>query len=408
MATPPWVILNRILRVGPRDAAPGAAAQEQEQHAAGAAAPGPDFTLEVALPPRVTVLGAGRAVHPDPNNRDPFPYIIAASRHCLLAHFSVSPFHGTQFYNSTFFSHLVVVRDFQTVPGSRAAASVVRIPGRTGRLPVLWNLQNVALATNGAGNYMIAELQADRSSDRATLVYLRSDRYDGWVGKHVAYPLAGHVRERIPHGAVHVDGRLWWFDLTWGILSYDTSFTEPGLAFHDLPDDRRLDQEPPYLHTKRCVAGSGNKLRYVEIIITEGEAARVSMWSRSRTPDGAGWQWEADYAVSFEEIWDDDSYKETGLPRDVPLLVVVCPSDPNLVYFALEQHMFGVNVPARRVVHHGAFEPLNSPWPEPVSSRYVVPWVLPPEVAQGNFCRACLLVSSFVAAIYSEIMACCN
>jgi hypothetical protein len=112
--------------------------------------------------------------------------------------------------------------------------------------------------------------------------------------------------------------------------------------------------------------------------------------------------------VSFEEIWDDDSYKETGLPRDVPLLVVVCPSDPNLVYFALEQHMFGVNVPARRVVHHGAFEPLNSPWPEPVSSRYVVPWVLPPEVAQGNFCRACLLVSSFVAAIYSEIMACCN
>ncbi|XP_039841675.1 uncharacterized protein LOC120701952 [Panicum virgatum] len=359
MATPPW-----------------------EQRAAAEA----DFSLEVALPPRVTVLFAGRQVHPDPENRDANPYVIAATRHCLLAHFSAYPFDGAQFYNNPFDSHLVVVRDLGAAPGGRVAASVVHIPDRSGHAPILWNIQNVALAADAAGNYRIVELQADKGSDRATLVYLRSDNFpEGWCGKHVAYPLAAHDREWIPRGAAHADDRLWWFDLTWGILSYGASgsFTEPGLGFHPLPEGRGLDQEPPHIHTKRCVAASGNRLRYVEIIVAEGEAARVSLWTRSRTPDGAGWQWDANYSVGFPEIWDDDSYKETGLPRDVPSLVVVCPSDPNLVYFALGRHMFGVNVPARRVVHHGDIEPLNATLPSPVSGAFLVPWVLPPEVAQA-------------------------
>ncbi|XP_039804914.1 uncharacterized protein LOC120669188 [Panicum virgatum] len=375
METPPWE-------------------QEQEQHAA------VDFSLEVALPPRVTVLFAGRRVHPDPQNRDAYPYVIAASPRCLLAHFSAYPFHGAQFCNSPLFSHLVVVRDLHAAPEGRVAASVVHIQDRPGRAPVLWNIQNVALAADAAGNYRIVELQADRGSDRATLVYLQSDRpADGWCGKYVAYPLAAHHREWIPHGAVHVDGRLWWFDLTWGILSYDdASFTEPGLGFHALPEGRGLDQRPPHIHTKRCVAASGNRLRYVEIIVDEGAAARVSMWSRSRTPDGAGWQWDVEYAVNLEEIWDDASYTETGLPRDVPLLGVVSPSDPRLVYFALGQHMFGVNVPARRVVHHGAIEPLTATSPAPVVSGFLVPWVLPPEVAaQGREVAQTFVIQKLLA-----------
>lgn len=75
---------------------------------------------------------------------------------------------------------------------------------------------------------------------------------------------------------------LWWFDLSCGILGYDTSLTEPSLRFHELPDARNLKEEQPHIHTKRCVMASSNKLRYVEII-PEGEAATtVSTWS---------WRW---------------------------------------------------------------------------------------------------------------------
>jgi hypothetical protein len=57
--------------------------------------------------------------------------------------------------------------------------------------------------------------------------------------------------------------------------------------------------------------------------------------------------------MSFMKIWDNASYKETGLPCTVPVLAVVCPSDPDSVYFALKQGIFGINVPAQTHAQRG-------------------------------------------------------
>jgi len=80
----------------------------------------------------------------------------------------------------------------------------------------------------------------------------------------------------------------------------------------------------------------------------------------------AGWEWDK-YSMRFKELWDDDTYKDTGLPRKVPVLSAVCPSNPDLVYFALEQRLFGVNVPVHKVVEAAdeAHELVNMPWPAP-------------------------------------------
>lgn len=43
------------------------------------------------------------------------------------------------------------------------------------------------------------------------------------------------------------------------------------------------------------------------------------------------------------------------------MLVLVCPSDPNLVYFALHPQIFDVNVPARKGEHNEAYELVNMP-----------------------------------------------
>ncbi|KAJ1264993.1 hypothetical protein BS78_08G043400 [Paspalum vaginatum] len=375
MATP-WVILGRVLRgvPGPEDAG----AEADELHAP------PDFTFPVALPPRVNIVAAGRDAHPEPNSPDAYPYIIAANPLGLLVHFAAAPFYGTQFCDNHHASHLVLVRNFHTAEG-QATATAERVTGRADGVPGLQNIGNVAFACSDHGDYLIAELQVRDGDADAVIVYHLSSDGNGWAPVYVAYPLAAEDRQWIPHGGAYLDGTFWWFDLSWGILSFDAvaelEAEQPGLLFHDLPDDRALQEAAPNIHTRRCVAVSRDRLRYVDIF-PEGEAAMVTMWTR--VLGDHGWEWNMDYAVSFESIWNDDSYTETRLPRDVPVLAVVSPSNHEVVYFALEQHLFGVNVPEHRVVHFEAYELENMPGPPPpASGRFLVAWDLSPVVAQA-------------------------
>ncbi|CAN6164159.1 unnamed protein product [Urochloa humidicola] len=407
-----WVILSRIIRVVPGPGGAAAGPSAQEQHAAAA----PDFTLPAMSPPWVTVLFAGRGAHPDPENRDGCPYIIAAGSHCLLARFSVHPFHGAQFINSgqgLFDSNLVVVRDFRRGADGRGQAVAEPVQRRNGRIPEISSLGNVSFATSNTGGYQIAELQTDRGSERATVICFRSTRLEGWGGKYMAVPPEARDRERIPHGALHADGNLWWFDLTWGILSCDASIRDDALVFHELPAGRGLaeGEEPPHIHTRRCVTGSRSKLRYVEIIADDdggGGAPRVSMWTRNLNPDGEGWRWDSEYAVSLEEIWDDESYKKTGLTRSVPSLAVVSLWDPHLVYFFLEQRIFGVNVPQHRVEHDAAYVPPDMPWDVagPVSGQYLLAWYLPPVPPVPRYDDSCVSANSSLFLFHFILRGC--
>ncbi|RLM55684.1 hypothetical protein C2845_PM10G10210 [Panicum miliaceum] len=330
MAGTPWVFLSRVIRAEP---------------AAAAAAAAPDFTLPIALPPRLTILAAGRGAHPDPNHPDRNPYIIAAGPLCLLAHFAVAPSMGTTFEDNPHDTRLAV------------------------------------------GDYIIAELQVRKGSDHATLVSFEWDQ-QAWYSEDVESPFAEEDRDRewAPHGAVCVETTLWWFDLSWGILSCDLA-GDHDLLFHRLPDDRALPMATPLMLTQRCIA--------VEVIVPEvggddddsgddSEAARVCMWTMTFGPDG--WRWEANYSVGFPKIWDDASYRETGLPRDVPIVAAVCPTDPNLVYFTLKRNIFGVNVANHRVVGNEVYdEKVNNARLDATqaSVRYVLPWYLPPGLAPG-------------------------
>jgi hypothetical protein len=370
----PWVILCRVLRVGfvPGDveaeeeeeqeaqaqaqAHPAAAADAhaQPQHAAAAAhaqdavaeeaeeeeaaqaehAAEPDFILPVALPPRVTVLAAGRGAHPDPENPDKYPYIVAAGPRSILVHFAGAPFRGTYFHDYPHESHLVLARVFVAADGGLTTASAVRVPDRAGPAPVLRNVGSVGLYSDYAGDYRIVELQLHKGGERARLVCFKPPKLTDrdvadWHVRDVEHPMAEENREFVPHGAVTVDSTVWWFDLSWGAFSCDLGEAVPDLLFHHVPDGRALAEATPDIHTRRCVTVSRNKVRYVEII-TAGGAATLCMWTRLIGPDG--WNWYVKYAMNFENVWDDDSYKETGLPRDVPVLAAVCPSGPALCF----------------------------------------------------------------------------
>ena len=46
--------------------------------------------------------------------------------------------------------------------------------------------------------------------------------------------------------------------------------------------------------------------------------------------------WTLEYAVSFADIWASESYKATGMSEKAPVLALVHPKNPNMVYFFVE------------------------------------------------------------------------
>ena len=118
-----------------------------------------------------------------------------------------------------------------------------------------------------------------------------------------------------------------------GIISFDPDV--PLLLFHPLPEDRALDATVTGIHDHRCITESGGELLYVEIIPAEGEFG-PTVWMWTRTSAGGGNNetigWDVGHLVTFEEIWNDDTYEETGLPRQVPVLAGVSPTNSDLGY----------------------------------------------------------------------------
>lgn len=85
--------------------------------------------------------------------------------------------------------------------------------------------------------------------------------------------------------------------------------------------------------------------------------------------------------MSFQDIWNHDTYIATGLPRNVvPVLACVSPVKHNVIYFGLEQQLFGVDVSNRAVVHceaYGLVEMPDGP-PQHASNRNLITWNLEP------------------------------
>ncbi|XP_066323265.1 uncharacterized protein [Miscanthus floridulus] len=357
----------------------------------------PDFTITVARPPWVSSLFAGLHSHPDPARPDMYPYIIATGRFCLLVHFAIAPSYGTNFDQEPEHSHLVVVRHFlRDDDGAEIDACAVPVPDRAFddfvNVPALSNIESVGLVCyQETGHYQIAELIVTTGAPQAVVVYIRTDT-GVWLDNLLDLPLAMDPRrDWVPHGTVTINSTVLWYDLTWGIISCDLA--QPPLLqvlnFHRLPPGRVLRAGSlPDLHCRRCIAVSENLVRYVEIILSpHGHgAATVNMWYRD--VEDNPWRWEMNYTESFEDIWDHESYAQTELPPNPPMLVGVSPVNSNVVYFSLNQRLFGVNVPEHTVVDCEQYEPLNRPGPddEPVTSRYLITWNLD---ADGVTCSKC-------------------
>ncbi|RCV21387.1 hypothetical protein SETIT_4G135600v2 [Setaria italica] len=415
-APPPWVILRRRLRL---------VAEEQE-----AEHPVAIFAT-LWEPPRATIFDVTPSVHRGPIPADKLPYVVATGPSALLLGFSVSD-------APIVTDNLVLARNIDPpgdAPHQPGTSSTEFVPRRIGpSMPVTYNARSVALTFSMFGGYAIAELHVtNKSSDRAKLLLLvsndarffdrlfSSDDDDQWTEADLPCPLPTREREWSPCGVVDHDKNLWWFDLSWGLLSCNPTAMPVVLRFHDLPPGCDVGEPNPFIHTTRCISVSDQFLRYVDIA---GDADRkVVMWtwmhdpgpdggdssscssgsssgsgsgSGSGTGDSSGSGsgsasgsnvgdltigWHKTYEMSFKEIWNDASYRHTHLLPMIPEIVLVSPRNPNVVCFFLQTSLFFVDVPAHRVI--GVFKDARELLEAPGHRHCFLPWDLPPSIAKG-------------------------
>ncbi|KAM0910056.1 hypothetical protein ACQ4PT_014411 [Festuca glaucescens] len=364
-APPPWVILGRVPRVTAADTD---------------LPPGADHSLALPAPPCVALLTIPPRIFPGRTTSENFPSVLAVDASgLLLIKADQGPATGPTDLPAgcqEFCCRPTVAGYFVLDAMSASAlplpnAKYIMQPGHLG----------LTASPADDGHYMVAELQMINGSDTPGLLCFSSQTGE-WVRKDVPYPLPS--RPLSPNGVVSLSGRLWWFDLTWCLVTCDPFADAPVLSVVPLPEGKALQygEGGGVLDKYRCVGVSAGKLRFVDTYRNRNSsgAAQISVWTLA-DPDST--EWTLEYETTFGEICDDVSYKATGLPRKIPVLALIHPTNPDVVYFFLDEHMLGVDVRARKVVECEVYE-LVQPPREHVSSRFVHAWQLPRALCSGN------------------------
>ncbi|XP_051224138.1 uncharacterized protein [Lolium perenne] len=348
-----------------------------------AAADGADVSLALTPPPRVSILTVSPRVFPEPVTPQHFPFVLAADPSGLLLlqatlgrPWTREATLGPDGYFKSVTWHNSLPRYFVLDPAADSA-SAFQLPDPD---DAIMHQALLGLIASPAG-YMVAELRPLIGSDKATLLCFSSET-GRWVSKPVHYPLP--PRHLAPINVLSLHGRLWWVDLEWGVITSDPFADHPVLRFVPFPPDRVLGCREAWgvADIYRCVGVSAGKLRFVDTMYMGpiiGGTPDITVWT---LPGPDATEWTLEHQVSFGDIWADDTYKATGLPVDIPALALIHPDDPDIVYFFLEEHIFAVDVPARKVVDCKVYH-LVAPPRCKVASRFVRAWKLPHPLPSG-------------------------
>ncbi|KAM0821238.1 hypothetical protein ACQ4PT_009458 [Festuca glaucescens] len=311
-------------------------------------ADGGDASLALTAPPRVSILTVTPRVFPDPPTPHFFPSILAADPSGLL----------------------LLQANLRCTP----TRQVIDQPGQEG---VTWKYNNsryfVLDATTGSA-FHLPDPDPPAPGHHPAPGPAWPCQVGEWVAKPVHYPLP--PRSWAATCVLSHHGRLWWVDLSWGIITCDPFADELVLGFIPFPPDRVLKCREAWGVTDqyRCVGVSDGKLRFVDTYMGKRRARpTVSVWTLA-DPDST--EWTLEHEATFTEIWADQSYKATRLPKNIPTLALVHPKNPDVVYFFLEEHLFGVDVRARKVVECEAYG-LVAPPSCCIATCFVRAWELP-------------------------------
>ncbi|CAL5001412.1 unnamed protein product [Urochloa decumbens] len=370
-APPPrssWVILGSIPRV-----VQGGGGGDDETA---------DLSLALPAPPRVSRLNVSQRVFPVRPTAKHFPFLLAADPSGLLLLSSILAAPLTRVDIDRPDKQSLAWR--QTDPRyfllDATTGSALRLPDPRPKETILHQaLVGVVACPDGGGRYMVAELVPMLGIKMADLRCFSSDLGE-WVIKTVSYPLPPRPLWPICTLAHH--GRLWWVDYSWMIITAHPFADDPVLRFVPLPRPCLLQYREAHgvIDEFRYVGVSSGKLRFVDTYRCGPVPNKVTVWT---LPNADATEWTLEHEATFADIWTDDSYKATNLPKKFPVLALIHPHNPAVVYFFLEGHLFGVDVPARKVVECDRYHLVAPPRNYPIANRFIRAWELPHAVSSG-------------------------
>lgn len=100
----------------------------------------------------------------------------------------------------------------------------------------------------------------------------------------------------------------------------------------------------------------------------------VSTWALA---DSAG-NWNPEHSVRLADVWADQSYLNTMLPRTIPSLALLHPADPNKAYFLLGSYIFAVDLQRSMALEFSEFRMPALPSHVMTSSHFVHAWQYDP------------------------------
>lgn len=367
-----------------------------------------DLSFELAEPPAISVLTVARRVSPDRLTKRNFPSVLAAHPSGLLL------LHATQGITDHAAGPVVVygahgdgtsarklvtcrrefVHGYFVCDARSATASRLPDP-QSNRILDAGNLG--LLTRDGGRTYLLAELQPIVGSPAAILLRYSSET-GCWASKVLDYPLHDVVRPWAAHGVVSLGERLWWCDVSWGLITCLPFEEEPVLQFVPLPraDILPFHRTAQDLQRHACFAVSDGAVRFVKIGVPsrpkvtvqrlkhltrrhgEGNHPWVTMYTLCSAEDGSSsWSWRIDHEVSFSDIWSHETYEATGLPKKDPKLACVDPCNADIVYFFLGRYIFSVDLGSGTLQKYARFN-MKTPTAEYMSSRFVLACELAP------------------------------
>ncbi|KAL6624719.1 hypothetical protein ACP70R_032040 [Stipagrostis hirtigluma subsp. patula] len=378
---PAWIILGRVARVPP----PPEDANAQTR------------PVTVVPPPRISTVSVPTNVHPNraPGGADKHPYVIAACESGLLLHMSASPHIGFNLGGRP--PGMLAFLFAGARPGEPVFYSVC---GRGYGQLRLYSLKSVGLLPMPGGQFVVAELVLNGCASLLT----NHSSSDEWTETaDLVCPLISEngTGRWVPHDVVPHAGHLWWMDLAKGLIFCNPIDYRPALRFVELPEMFEVTQRAEPLENIDCyriVREVGGRLRFVDVacrssIDTLGDTL-VAVWTLTvdTSTGAASWEVGDRITTTLARIWEDDSYRRTGMPEAVPEIALMHPARPDVVYFFLFTYFFSVDV-RRSVVlefspdsYGDLVQPVYANPRPPVNWRYVLPWVLRPSLlnAQGD------------------------
>lgn len=323
---------------------------------------GAEFHLALDAPPclaRLTVSPELVTTGRDAPDRC-HPVVVAADRSGVLLSASPRPHAASYFFCDAVSS---TVRRLPERPGTGfgTAGLIVAAPGDD----------------SARCNFTVAELVPSAARDGGASLYCLSPDPGAWIHKPLRFP----DRARHPwHSAYafHHEGKLWWADLSQGLLSCDPCSASPELRFAPLPAAVRLAKGGEVIR-HRCLSLSGGKPRFV-VITAHACVPKIKMWTLA---DAEASEWTLDHEARLEDVWDDPSYTKTGLPKRRPSLALVHPGNPSVVYFFLQEHLFGVDLRTKAVTECAPHERVEDDEAMAPSSS-VLGWELPPSLTTSS------------------------